>query len=134
MIIKRIWQYSNRKWTTVNKTSIIKKTKQPLQYTHEVVFDIILLPKIFLWVSSLVKCPTRKHNFGSSSYSWHTVFQVHLTKYAFHPWRRYSWAASAGFAALMMPRPTMIMSLPLSWTTWKPHWPVVNISKLKQSS
>lgn len=50
---------------------------------------------------------------------WGKQAYLQFIKYAFHPWRRYSRAASAGFVAFIIPRPTIIMSLPLSAITCK---------------
>ena len=47
----------------------------------------------------------------------HTYPQDKLDWYACHPWMRYSLAVSAGLLALIIPRPTMIISLPLSLMT-----------------
>jgi len=72
--------------------------------------------KYILWISRTL---LPNYALGIIILVWEYRLQLHLAKYAFHPWRRYSRAAWLGFLALMMPRPTMIMSLPLSQTTWK---------------
>lgn len=59
------------------------------------------------------ECPFLLITFGGLL----TYHQDKLDWYACHPWMRYSLAVSAGLLALIIPRPTMIISLPLSLMT-----------------
>uniref|UniRef100_A0A0A9ALR5 Uncharacterized protein n=1 Tax=Arundo donax TaxID=35708 RepID=A0A0A9ALR5_ARUDO len=55
-----------------------------------------------------------------STLTWmfkHPHDKLKLDRYACHPWMRYTLAVSVGSLAFIIPRPTIIMSLPLSSMT-----------------